>query len=53
MEVVPAIMTCTLMRCSEPSYAAEQQLGGKGSVVLENTRTSLGYMSETLAMKTR
>ena len=46
-------MTSAWMRGAEPSKAAEQLLGGKGSVVLENTRTSLGYMSETLATKTR
>ena len=46
-------MTYARMRGAKPSNAAEQLLGGKGSVVLENTRTSLGYMSETLATKTR
>ena len=51
--MAPAIMTSAQMRGAQPSGAAEQQLSGKGSEVSENTRTSLGYMSVTLVMKTR
>ena len=46
-------MTSAWMREAEPSGAAEQLRSGRGSEMPENTRTSLGYTLETLAMKTR
>ena len=49
--MAPAIMTSAWMRGS--FGGSEQLLGGRGFEMPEKTRTSLGYMSETLATKTR
>src|SRR4051812_4281492 len=50
---VPAIMTAAHTRPSTPPGDAWQPLVGSGSVMLEKTRTSLGYASGKLLMKSR
>src|SRR4051812_12149000 len=49
----PAIMTTACTRTSSPPGSAWQTLVGSGSVMLEKTRTSMGYASGKLPMKRR
>src|SRR4051812_31648589 len=50
---VPAIMTAACTRTSSPPGPAWQPLVGSGSMMLEKTRTSLGYATGKLPMKRR